>query len=518
MAKFCGKCGLPLDENGSCPICDHMEAAENALETDARAPLLTGNPQSLVNKSAPVEQAAAKTAPPPSPPPSEKPKKKKKRVIIPLIIIILLLCALAGAAFAAFHFHWFGLGESKQEPSAAATADSAPAATADEAPPIKVNKPPVASSQSSLYWQTSFGKLAGVNLDLVREEPQPSSAVYPVDQSGLRVSVDFSDMATYGDKAYGFWDGYVDRLTVLTVTDRLTVKSETWITEEELDSSVLATPNAEHKHITQFFNWQADAEAVYAITDQIEQYPESSYRIVRFDKDTREISFISDENACVTEMTVDNGWIYYSDSGRAGAVDNSDKSIDFERRGLFKIKTDGSEKTRLTEAFNSIPNSYSDSLDSDVANISVYNDRVYFINLQAESTLCSINTDGTDFRQLSRDKADYYAIDPEKDMLYYRENALNTIPADKKFFHLCRVDLSDNSVEELDDLKLATSTHLRFNAMDGVLYLESSSSELGRYDVASGKLYTFSVRTTGDGDNSDMHLIGLSEWDMENTF
>ena len=202
MAKFCGKCGLPLDENGSCPICDHMEAAENALESDARAPLLTGNPQSLVNKSAPVEQAAAKTAPPPSPPPSEKPKKKKKRVIIPLIIIILLLCALAGAAFAAFHFHWFGLGESKQEPSAAATADSAPAATADEAPPIKVNKPPVAPSQSSLYWQSSFGKLAGVNLDLVREEPQPSSAVYPVDQSGLRVSVDFSDMATYGDKAY----------------------------------------------------------------------------------------------------------------------------------------------------------------------------------------------------------------------------------------------------------------------------------------------------------------------------
>ena len=103
-------------------------------------------------------------------------------------------------------------------------------------------------------------------------------------------------------------------------------------------------------------------------------------------------------------------------------------------------------------------------------------------------------------------------------LLTVMENVLYSIPADKKFFHLCRVDLSDNSVEELDDLKLATSTHLRFNAMDGVLYLESSSSELGRYDVASGKLYTFSVRATGDGDNADMHLIGLSEWDMENTF
>lgn len=40
MAKFCGKCGTPLDENGLCPKCDHkkLNQLKNRVEDEQEEP------------------------------------------------------------------------------------------------------------------------------------------------------------------------------------------------------------------------------------------------------------------------------------------------------------------------------------------------------------------------------------------------------------------------------------------------------------------------------------------------
>lgn len=119
MAKYCGKCGLPLNADGQCRLCDEMEPARDALETDEAVPLLTGDYMAPPPQAAP---AAPVTTPPAA--------AKKKSPLVPVMIIIILLLALAGGAFAAFHFHLFGLGQTPEQASPATSTSTAVSTTA----------------------------------------------------------------------------------------------------------------------------------------------------------------------------------------------------------------------------------------------------------------------------------------------------------------------------------------------------------------------------------------------------
>ena len=104
MAKFCGKCGSPLNEDGSCPKCN---AAQNTGDNNEINKRETGG--AVPNNSAPEkpvklthkEKKAAKKA--------EKKRRKKekraamsfgqkaKRFFLKLLALILALAILAGS-------------------------------------------------------------------------------------------------------------------------------------------------------------------------------------------------------------------------------------------------------------------------------------------------------------------------------------------------------------------------------------------------------------------------------------
>lgn len=143
MAKFCGKCGLPLESDGSCRLCDEMEPAQTALEIDNAAPLLSGTytaPQAAPSAAAqPVSPAAAVTP--------AAPIKKKKPLLPILIVILVVLLLLGGGVFAAFHFHLFGLGQTPEATApATATAQTAAPTAPDTTAPLPASSADSVSS------------------------------------------------------------------------------------------------------------------------------------------------------------------------------------------------------------------------------------------------------------------------------------------------------------------------------------------------------------------------------------
>ena len=72
--------------------------------------------------------------------------------------------------------------------------------------------------------------------------------------------------------------------------------------------------------------------------DLMDYYPLEA-RVVRYAKDGSSYEFIDGVSA--SAMTVSGGYIYFYDSGKN---DDDPSSVDYARRGIYRIKTDGSER------------------------------------------------------------------------------------------------------------------------------------------------------------------------------
>ena len=117
MSNYCGNCGLPLDENNRCSLCDDISDSLDALEIDESAPLLEIRQQAAAAEAPRVEYTL-----PPAPP---APKKSRSNAVLLIVAIVLATCAVCLAVIAAFRFHWFGLGEESPDESPAVTETTA---------------------------------------------------------------------------------------------------------------------------------------------------------------------------------------------------------------------------------------------------------------------------------------------------------------------------------------------------------------------------------------------------------
>ena len=72
-----------------------------------------------------------------------------------------------------------------------------------------------------------------------------------------------------------------------------------------------------------------------------------NHRLIRASKDGKKIEFVGGEDVRAVDFVVNDGWIYYADNGYV--CEGNLFSFDYSRVGIYKMKTDGSEKTRISE-------------------------------------------------------------------------------------------------------------------------------------------------------------------------
>lgn len=428
MAKFCGKCGSPLDENGLCPKCDAAKATEENTTSEA---LSQPQPAAV----SPVSETDG------------TPEKPKKKFPVKAVVIAAAALAVIGAlAACAFIFHWFGLGGSS-DPSDSSDSNSS-------------QNNAVITSQWQLFHPSSYGKIGDYNLDLVTENVQSKKDLIVTDQNG-----DYNDiaygMAKDGDTFYGqHGDKYDLGLVKTTVTGRNSVKMETWVTSEQLHDSVLGY---EDRYTWSMGEYAVDGDYVYGHvtldTTFIDSYKDLNFRIFRISKSGDVIEFVGGEDVRARDMVVRDGWIYYVDNGYT--FDGKKYNYDNSRVGIYKIKTDGSEKTKLTDDFSGLSGYYKDKANYGCAGaLTLWRDKLYYLNFEnGESPLWRMELDGSNKEKLTDCSVSNYAIDYDHNSVIYFDviyasNLADRDDSDIENYNLYKLDLDSKKAEKLADFSL----------------------------------------------------------------
>ena len=195
MAKFCGKCGSPLDESGVCPKCDAQKVIKTEKTTAADEVY-----------AQPAYEAAPGVQPIEAPAPAKKGIPKK-----PIIIAAAAVAVIGVLVFCAFFFHWFGLGKSGGG---------------------------IATSQQQSFVKTSYGNVySGLNISEVSEEPANIDDM-TITSGDEALKLYSTSVAKDGDTFYGR-NGSNRDLVKMTVKGKNSGEIEPWVSEEQLKNSVL---------------------------------------------------------------------------------------------------------------------------------------------------------------------------------------------------------------------------------------------------------------------------------------
>lgn len=459
MPKFCGKCGSPLDENGLCPKCAPTQK-EIRFETDAVEYDHMEEPiQNEIKENIQIEQ--------PLP-------KKKKNKLGPIIIAAAAVAVVGALAFCAFFFHWFGLGaEEKKNGNSDDKIISSPAHTS------------FVKTDNGLLYSKYF-------IDKVTADFKDADNVSLKYDSGKTVRLEGTGRdgdTFYGKNGYaeGSWNKY-------TLESDGNCNSETWVSDETLSSSVLKYGDSERSYIaTDIGGFMVDGDWVYAKVvghyDYYYSHKELNYRVIRASKDGKKIEFVGGEDVRAVDFVVNDGWIYYADNGYV--CEGNLFSFDYSRVGIYKMKTDGSEKTRIFDKF--------DEMDRDkyyksgnAFFLTIYNGKLYFCDLSDNSSrIASINLDGSDYRQLSSKGALFFAIDADNNEIYYQ--AGSCIEAYPYPTEMIKMKTHGSSEQVFTEHLFSSSAGLK--AYDGYLYFQSSVKDKPvRIKISDGKAQVLELK------------------------
>lgn len=152
-----------------------------------------------------------------------------------------------------------------------------------------------------------------------------------------------------------------------------------------------------------------------------------NFSVCRFAKDGSKIEFVDDIRAC--SMTASDGWLYYFDSGYTGKYTSdgkSDVSVDSSKSGIYKCRTDGSEKKQLVSGIKLIEGSYDGDISkihNTITHMSVINNSLYYINNSEDGKGClyKVGLDGGTPEKVTEKSCANYYIDTQTKTLYYFE-------------------------------------------------------------------------------------------------
>ena len=407
MAKFCGKCGSPLDESGACPKCDAQIVIKTEKTTAADEVY-----------AQPAYEAAPGVQPIEAPAPAKKGIPKK-----PIIIAAAAVAVIGVLVFCAFFFHWFGLGKSGGG---------------------------IATSQQQSFVKTSYGNVySGLNISEVSEEPANIDDM-TITSGDEALKLYSTSVAKDGDTFYGR-NGSNRDLVKMTVKGKNSGEIEPWVSEEQLKNSVLGSDGGK-RYAYDIGGFFADGDYIYGYVagsaDFMASHYDLNYRLFRISKSGDTIEFVGDESVRAYEFVESDGWIYYVDNGYT--YESGRPDYDTSRVGIYKIKTDGSGKTKLSGDFEGEKGSYKDRNYGNAAALTVSGSKLYFLDL----------TSG------------YYNVSMDV----------------KK---LCKLDLGTKEVEVCENVQVATIFY-SMTYDDGYLYFDCDGTVMNgkykRFSVSSGEL------------------------------
>ena len=161
--------------------------------------------------------------------------------------------------------------------------------------------------------------------------------------------------------------------------------------------------------------------------NHINQMKPVAYNIMRFAKDGSSFEFTDNKAG---DLTIKDGYIYYYDSGYSYDKNDPDNgTLDRSKTGIYKMKTDGSDKKQLVKL--SIDDYSEHFLLRDgnyvsmwfAGRLDIVNNELYYIG--TDSSLYKVGLDGGEPEKVTKAKCNNYYIDTDSSMLYYVKGRLN---------------------------------------------------------------------------------------------
>lgn len=282
-------------------------------------------------------------------------------------------------------------------------------------------------------------------------------------------------------------------------SDDATAKKEVWVSEATLNNSPIVTEKTTNNGYTgNIYDLQCDGDAVYFIyiptMDYFKTECNIAYRLGKIAKDGSKIEFIGNEIA--SSYALKDGYIYYFDNGFTyddGA--SNDYTIDYDRAGIYKMKTDGSDKQLLLGGLE-CPSDFPDTRNTLCSNLKIFDDYLYFIDHSAsgKSRVSRMKTDGTGLDYISNDGAYNYAVDTAANKLYYSNGQYSQVVTGKRTLN----EVLINEKTETTLFEFLRFTSADFSIYENYLYFiepyQFASTGTGsficgaRYNTESGKI------------------------------
>ena len=256
-----------------------------------------------------------------------------------------------------------------------------------------------------------------------------------------------------GNEFYGWYEdnSYSDLYRFSFIDDK-TIKKTIWVSREKLLNSCIGSGDNKNRPIT-LSNFIVSGDSVYATMGYDYEWMHSQVaingRIVKISKSGDKIELVGDESVRAAELVVRDGWIYYSDNGYR--VEGDSYQYLGTEIGLYKIKTDGSQKTLLRSGTSHPTNdNYERGTAGDLA---LYENYLYFLDLDNESRLCRMKTDGSDYEQISQTGAFVYTMDTDTQVFYFQSGTFGSnVLEDKADKAVYTVSLIDKVEKKLCDV------------------------------------------------------------------
>lgn len=468
MAKFCTSCGTPHDEAALfCKKCG----------TSLSAPVSTTPQQTeKIAPEQPIYTAPVCDIPDSAPEAADAPAKKPKKKLLLAAVALVLAAALAlTTVFVVLPI--FRKGDGKGYTVAGKDYITF-------------------TSPDTRYY------ISGVDsLDTNLDDQSMSLSTW-----GLNKGFQFSDhgFVSLDDCAYSIVDydsdAYIGKITYEdpSETDRETREKiseydldatsvpvvEEWLSYDEISrilddtyASAILYSSCEWQYVDGYIYFY-----IFLPQEWFAKFKEVAYSLGRIDIDDKSIEFIGEDiNVC--DYVVYNDWVYFSDNG----WDCEIQFYNTRDAGLYKMRTDGSEVTKLLDFDCENHEEYQDRGYAPFSELSVYDDQLYFIDNGDPrfGTLKRMDLDGDDVEQVAENTTYEYTFDANSDTLYYITGAAytNNEIREKEIY---RVDLDDFE-EDLFAGYARNADRIQMACVDSKLYF--ASPDYGFYVYGSENHY-----------------------------
>lgn len=204
-------------------------------------------------------------------------------------------------------------------------------------------------------------------------------------------------------------------------------------------------------------------------------------RLVRYAKDGSLYEIV--DGVYASDLVINDGWLYCYDSGYTWDVKAEKASFDDKRRGIYKMKPDGSEKTKLTGVYEDTKPQDNDILKG-IAGMSVVGESLYYVQMNSDDLyyLYKLDLNGGTPEKVSDNSCYTYCIDTQNQMLYF----WGTDEPNKKGF-LAERNLSDGTERVICNWNYLRQPNDCRIQLDGDYLYISGLNYMGRIVEIEGK-------------------------------